>query len=116
MLRGELVAGRVVQDLADLRRGRLIPGLLDLDIHLAGDHHGGGEDAVADPLLGGRGFAGERVLVDHGHPFLDEPVDRHDLAGIDDDDVAGLEFIQRDLDLDAVLVEPDVPGLLAEGV
>ena len=49
-------------------------------------------------------------------PLDDDAVDRHHLAGVDHDDVAGLEPVERDLDLDAVAVEPDVPGLLAEGV
>ncbi len=93
-----------------------LPDGLDRDEHLAGDHHRRGEDAVAHALLGGRRLAGQGVLVDHGHPLDDVAVDRHDLAGVDDDDVALLEPVERDLDLDAVAVEPDVPRLLAEGV
>ena len=116
VLRGQLVAGRVVEDLADLGRGRLAARLLDRDIDLAGDHEGRGEDPVADALLGRRRLAGQGVLIDHRHPLDDVPVHRHDLAGVDDDDVALLEPVHRDLDLGAVAVEPDVPRLLAEGV
>ena len=84
-----------------------LPDCLDRDLDLAGHHHRRGEDPVADPLFGGRRLAGQGVLVDHGHPLDDVPVDRHDLAGIDDDDVALLERCRRDLDLDVVAVQPD---------
>ena len=116
VLRGQLVAGRVVEDLADLGRGRLAARRLDRDEDLAGDHHRRGEDPVADALLGRCRLAGQGVLVDHRHSLDHVPVDRHDLAGVDDDDVALLEPVERHLHLDAVAVEPDVPRLLAEGV
>ena len=99
VLRGQLVAGRVVEDLADLGRRRLAARHLDRDLDLAGHHHRRGEDPVADPLLGRRRLAGQGVLVDHRHALDDVPVDRHDLAGVDDDDVALLELVERDLDL-----------------
>ena len=93
-----------------------LPDGLDRDEDLAGDHQRRGEDPVAYPFLGRRRLAGQRVLVDHGHPLDDVAVDRHDLAGVDDDEVALLEPVERDLDLGAVAVEPGVPRLLAERV
>ncbi len=65
-----------------------------------------------DPFLGRRRLAGQRVLVDHGHPLDDMAVHRHDLAGIDHDDIAGPEPVERDLDLGAVAVEPGIRGCL----
>ena len=83
----DLVAGRVIENLADLGRRRLAARHLDRDEDLAGDHHGGGEDAVADSLLGRSGLAGQGMLVDHRHPLDDVAVDRDDLAGMHDNDV-----------------------------
>ena len=91
MLRGQLVAGRVVEDLADLGRGGLAARFLDRYENLAGHHQGRGEHPVAHAFLGGRRFAGQSVLVDHRQPFGDDAVHRHHLARVDDDDVAGLE-------------------------
>jgi len=116
VLRRQLVAGRVVEDLADLGRCRVASRGLNRHQDLAGDHHRGGEHAVAHPLLGRRRLAGEGVLVDHRHALDDVAVDRHHLAGGHDDDVVLLELVERYLDLDAVAVEPDVPRLLAERV
>ena len=116
VLRAELVAGRVVQDLADLGRCRFVARLLDLDQDLAGHHQGRGEDPITDPFLGRRRLARQGVLIDHGHTLDDDPVDRDDLAGVDHDHVQRLEPVQRDLDLGAVAVQPDVARLLAEGV
>ena len=48
------------------------------------------------------------------HPLDHVPVDRDDLAGVDDDDVAFLELVGRHLDLGRSAAEPDIPRLLAE--
>ena len=116
VLRAQLVAGGVVQDLADLGRCRLVARLLDLDQDLAGHHQGRGKDPITDPFLRRSRLARQGVLIDHGHALGDDPVDRDDLAGVDHDHIQRLELIQRDLDLGAVAVQPDVARLLAEGV
>ena len=116
VLRAQLVAGGIVQDLADLGRCRLVARFLDLDQDLAGDHQGRGEDPIADPFLGGGRLARQGMLIDHRHALGDDPVDRDDLAGVNHDHVQRLESIERDLDLGAVAVQPDVTGLFAEGV
>ena len=72
-----------------------LPEVSTDDEDLAGDHHRRGEDAVADALLGRRRLAGQGVLVDHRHALDHVPVDRHDLAGVHDDDVALLEPVER---------------------
>ena len=83
---------------------------------MPGDHHRRGEDLVALRLFGRRRFAGEGVLVDHRHAFDDLAVDRHDFAGLDDDDVADVQLIERSFDFDAVPQQPDEARLLAEDV
>ena len=116
VLGAQLVACRIVEDLADLGRGRLAARFFDRDQDLAGHQQGRGEDPIAHPLLGGGRFAGQGVLIDHRQALGDDPVDGDDLAGVDDDGVSGLQPVERNLHLDAVAIKPDVPGLLAEGV
>ena len=114
VLRGELVAGAVVQDLGDLRGRGLAARFLDRDMHLAGDHDGRCKDAVTHALLGRHRLARQCVLVDHRQTLDDDAVDRHHLAGVDSDDVALVEPVERHLDLDTVLDQPDIARLFAE--
>jgi hypothetical protein len=114
LLRGELVARGVFQYLGDFRgRGRLAR-LLHRDENLAGHHDGRREYLIADPLLGGRRFTCQRMLVDHRQPLDDDAVHRHDLAGIHDHDIAFVKLLQRNLDFLAVNKQPDKARLLAE--
>ncbi len=114
LLGGELVAGRVIQDLRDLRgRGRLAR-LLHGHVNLAGHHDRGGEYLIADPLFGGGRFAGQGMLVDHRQPIDDDAVHRHDFAGVHDHDVALVQLVQRNLDFLAVHQQPDKAWLLTE--
>jgi predicted amino acid racemase len=48
------------------------------------------------------------VLVDHRQTLGDDPIHRDHLAGVHDDDVAGLQPVERDLHLDAVTVSAPV--------
>jgi hypothetical protein len=114
LLRSELVAGGVAQYLGDLRGGGRLARLLHGDVNLACHHDGGREHLIADPLLGGRRFAGQRMLVDHRQPVDDDAVDRHDLAGVHHDDVALVERVERNLDLLPVHEQPDKARLFAE--
>ncbi len=56
------------------------------------------------------------MLVDHGHSFDDDAVNRNNLTGIDDDDITPVQPVERHLHLDAVAIKPHEPRLLAEGV
>ena len=85
-------------------------------MNLTADQDRRGECPVADPLLRGRGLSGQGVLVDHGHPLDNVSVHGHGVAGMDDDDVAFLERLCKDLYLDTVTVQPGITGLFAEGV
>ena len=114
MLRGELVAGAVGKDLGDPRGRRLAARFLDRDMHLAGDHNGRREDAIAYTFLGRRRLASQCVLVDHRQSLDDDAVDRHHLASMNGDDVPLIEPVERDLDLDSVLDQPDIARLLTE--
>ncbi len=116
VLRRKLVAGRVIENLADLGRRRVAARGFDRYEHLAGDHHGGGKDAVAHSLLGRRRLAGKGVLIDQRHSLDDVAVDRDHLARGHDDDVTLGELVERHLDLYPVAVEPDVSRLLAERI
>ena len=73
---------------------------------LACDEHGRREDAVARPLLGGGGLAGQSVLVDHRHAFQNVAVDGHGLAGVDDDHIALVQRVGRHLHLGTVVTDP----------
>ena len=83
-------------------------------MHLAGDHDGRCEDAVTHSLLDRHRLACQCVLVDHRQTLDDDAVDRHHLAGVDGDDIALVEPVERRLDLDTVLDQPDVARLFAE--
>ena len=75
---------------------------------------GGGEHLIADPLLGGGRFAGQRMLVDHRQSLDDDAVHRHDFAGMHDHDIAFMQLVGRKLDFLAVHQQPDEARLLAE--
>ena len=114
VLRGELVAGSVIEDLGDFRGRGIAARFLDRDLDLACYHDGRCKDAVADAFFGRRRLAGQRMLVDHRHALDDDAVDRHHLAGVGDDDVALLQPVERHLDLDSVLYQPDETRLFAK--
>src|SRR5262245_11372431 len=107
LLRGELVARGVVQDLRDFRGCGRLARALHRDENLAGYHDGRRKYMVADPLLGGRRFTCQRMLVNHRHPLDDDAVHRHDLAGSHDHDVALVHLLDRNLDFFAVHKQPD---------
>ena len=116
VLAGELVAGRVGQDLADLRAGGFGTARLDGHEQLAGDEHGRGEDPLPRPLLGRRALPGQGVLVDHREAVGNDAIHRDHVAGVDDDHVALREGVERHLHLHPVLDHPDESRLLAEHV
>ncbi len=71
---------------------------------------------VAAGLANHRGtLAGDRRLVDRGHPLDDLAVGRNDLAGLDDHAVAGLELGRGDLGRLAGRLEPVGDRVLARG-
>jgi hypothetical protein len=54
------------------------------------------------------------MLVDHRQSVDNDTVDRHDLAGVHDHDVALVQLVERNLDFLAVHEQPDKARLLAE--
>lgn len=116
VLARELVAGGLSENLADLGRCRLAARPLDHHMDLSPDENRGGKHPVAGRLLGRRRLAGQGLLVDHGQAFDHLPIDRHNFAGMHDDDIALLQSLGRHLDLHAILAQPGESRLLAERV
>ncbi len=54
------------------------------------------------------------MLVDHRQTLDDDAVDRHHLTGVNGDEVALVEPVERHLDLGTVLDQPHVARLLAK--
>ena len=86
-------------------------------------YHAARVDGSARPLGHGDGFPRERCLIEHHVPLLQDPVQRQNMAGVDDDPVSGLHLRERDQYLCAVLREkPDLvhlqghaPGQIVHG-
>ena len=94
-----------------------LPDFSTDDADLAGHHHASRRrPGRRRPSRPGSTRRSGRAGRSSPCPSTITPSTGHDLAGVDDDDVAGLEPVERDLDLDAVAIEPDEPRLLAEGV
>ena len=114
LLRGEGVARGVVENSRDFRGRGFLARPLHRNMHFSCDHDGRSKHRIADTLLGGRRFPGQRVLVDHRQPLDNDAIHRHDLAGMHHDDVTLLQLGGRNLDFLTVHQQPDEAGLLAE--
>ena len=55
------------------------------------------------------------MLVNHRHAVNYVAINRYHVTGMGYHDVACLDFVKRNLNLNAILIQPDEPGLLAEG-
>ena len=105
-----LLLARVLHELEDARDGGLTERLGRADVQHAGHVDAAGDDVGARLHVAGDGLAGERGGVELAYALGDDAVDRHALAGLDDDDVADLDLIGVDLDELPVLLDVGVVG------
>ena len=115
-LRTGFVGDCLVQDAADLARRGIPAGALDFHDDPSRQEKGRCEHLVAHGFLGRGGFTREHVLVENRVAIADDPVDRHRLAGMHDNEIARADFFKRSLHGILIAQEPDHRRLLAKGV
>ena len=113
---GQFVARGIIEDLANLRSRRFGAGLLNGNTNLARHQDRRGVDPIANTLFGRGRFTGQGMLINHGHPIDDVTINRDHITGMDGDDIAFKDLIERDFNFNAVLDQPGESWLLSKGI
>ena len=95
-LDGGAAAQGALDEPDDLRQRALIAGSEGADVDQAAGVQAAGDDRVAGALGHRRGFSAEQRFVGVGLAFHDDAVGGNALAGLDDEDLAGLEGVDGD--------------------